>query len=147
MLVRSRGRYVPRPAPLTARKLRSPQDLNRRRPLARPIPTGPPRRSMFASTTRPVRHSTPLPLSIVARPHEAGLIRSWRADSLAFVWLDPGITPCCKSRKSNHPKNLAKVDLWTFLLLRRFSTPLRRSVVDFGRNDIVPHVAAGKTHQ
>src|SRR4029077_16511121 len=98
MSVRSRGRYVPRPAPLTARKLRSPQDLNRRRPLARPIPTGPPRRSMFASTTRPVRHSTPLPLSIVARPHEAGLIRSWRADSLAFVWLDPGITPCCKSR-------------------------------------------------
>src|SRR4249919_469240 len=62
MSVRSRGRYVPRPAPLTARKLRSPQDLNRRRPLARPIPTGPPRRSMFASTTRPVRHSTPLPL-------------------------------------------------------------------------------------
>jgi hypothetical protein len=38
-----------------------------------------------------------LSLSIVARPHEAGLIRSWRADSLAFVWLDPGITPCCKS--------------------------------------------------
>src|SRR5258708_31877695 len=93
----SRGRYVPRPAPLTARKLRAPQDLNRRRPLARPIPTGPPRRSMFASTTRPVRHSTPLPLSIVARPHEAGLLRSWRADPLAFVWLDPGITPCCKS--------------------------------------------------
>src|ERR671910_666927 len=96
MSVLSRGRYVPRPAPLTARKLRSPQDLNRRRPLARPIPTGPPRTSMFASTTRPVRHSTPLPLSIVARPHEAGLIRFWRADSLAFVWLDPGITPCCK---------------------------------------------------
>jgi hypothetical protein len=29
-----------------------------------------------------------LPLSIVAGPHEAGPIRSWRADSLAFVWLD-----------------------------------------------------------
>jgi hypothetical protein len=39
---------------------------------------------------------------------------------------------CCKSRKSNNPKNLAKVDLWTSLLLRRFSTPLRRSVIDFG---------------
>ena len=35
---------------------------------------------------------------------------------------------CCKSRKSNNPKNLAKVDLWTFLLLRRFSALLRRSV-------------------
>ena len=24
------------------------------------------------------------------------LLCSWRADSLSFVWLDPGITPCCK---------------------------------------------------
>jgi hypothetical protein len=23
--------------------------------------------------------------------------KSARADTLAFVWLDPGITPCCKS--------------------------------------------------
>jgi len=37
-----------------------------------------------------------------------------------------------KSRKSNNPKNLAKVDLWTFLLLRRFSALLRRpwSILD-----------------
>jgi hypothetical protein len=54
---------------------------------------------------------------------------------------------CCKSRKSNDPKNLAKVDFWTSLLLRRYSAPLRRSVVDFGRIDMVPHVAARKTHQ
>jgi hypothetical protein len=94
--MRKRARHSV-PAPLTARKLRSPQDLNRPRPLARLTPSCPPRRSMFASTTRPIRHSTPLPLSIVARPHEAGPIRSWRADSLTFVWLDPGITPCCKS--------------------------------------------------
>src|SRR5207245_1538693 len=39
---------------------------------------------------------------------------------------------CCKSRKSDNPKNLAKVDLWTSLLPRCFSTPLRRSVIDFG---------------
>src|SRR6476660_4758078 len=45
---------------------------------------------------------------------------------------------CCKSRKSNNAKNLAKVDLWTSLLLRRFSTPLRRSVIDFGWSDMVP---------
>jgi len=30
------------------------------------------------------------------------------------------------------PKNLAKVDFWTSLPLRRFSAPLGRSVVDFG---------------
>src|ERR1700709_1980460 len=55
---------------------------------------------MSASTTRQVRHKIPLPLSIVARPHEAGPILSWRADSLALVWLDSGITPCCKSPKT-----------------------------------------------
>src|SRR3981189_1434503 len=54
---------------------------------------------MSASTTRQVRHKIPLPLSIVARPHEAGPILSWRADSLALVWLDSGITPCCKTPK------------------------------------------------
>src|ERR1700686_1264205 len=54
---------------------------------------------------------------------------------------------CCKSRKSNNPKNLAKVDLWTSLPLRRFSTPLRRSMIDFRLNDMVPHVAARKTHR
>jgi hypothetical protein len=39
---------------------------------------------------------------------------------------------CCKSRKSNNPKNLAKVDFWTSLLLRRASAPLGRTVIDFG---------------
>src|SRR3954463_5486119 len=115
MSARSRGRYVPRPAPLTARKLRLPQDLNRPRPLARPIPTAPPHRSMFASTTRPVRHSTPLPLSIVARPHEAGFLRSWRADSLALVWLDPGITPCCKSLFGVSNKKFLEQPLMRFM--------------------------------
>ena len=42
------------------------------------------------------------------------------------------VNVCCKSRKSNNSKNLAKVDLWSSLLLRRYSTPLRRSVIDFG---------------
>src|SRR4030088_2335872 len=102
---------------------------------------------MSASTTRQVRHKIPLPLSIAARPHEAGPILSWRADSLALVWLDSGITPCCKSRKSNNPKNLAKVDLWASLRLRRSLAPLRRSVIDFGGNYGVPHVGARTTHQ
>jgi hypothetical protein len=31
-----------------------------------------------------------------------------------------------------NPKNLTKVDLWTSLLLRRFSAPLWRSVINFG---------------
>src|SRR5262245_20023494 len=77
------------------------QDQSRLHLLALAIPLHPRHRSMSASKTRLVRHSAPLPspLSIVAGPHEAGPIRYWRADSLAFVWLDPGITPCCKSPK------------------------------------------------
>ena len=39
---------------------------------------------------------------------------------------------CCKSPISNKPKNLAEVDLRATLSLRRFSTPLRRRVIDFG---------------
>ena len=54
---------------------------------------------------------------------------------------------CCKNRKSNNPKTLAKVNLWTSLLLRRFSAPLRRSVIDFGSTDMVPHITERKTHQ
>jgi len=54
---------------------------------------------------------------------------------------------CCKSRKSNNPKNLAKVDLKTSPLLHRLSASLRRSAIDFGSIDMVPHVAARKTHQ
>ena len=54
-----------------------------------------------------------------------------RGDRIAGL-MSPVGRYCCKSRKSNNPKNLAKVDLWTSLLLRRFSTPLRRSVIDFG---------------
>src|SRR5438105_1463054 len=54
---------------------------------------------------------------------------------------------CCKSRKSKNPKNFASVDLWTSLLLHRFSAPLRRFVIDFGSTDMVPHIAARKTHE
>jgi hypothetical protein len=35
-------------------------------------------------------------------------------------------------RWCDNPKNLAKVDLWTSPPLCRFSTPLWRSLVDFG---------------
>jgi hypothetical protein len=37
-----------------------------------------------------------------------------------------------KVEKSNNPRILAKADLRTFLLLRRFSASLGRSVIDFG---------------
>src|SRR3954449_2058976 len=54
---------------------------------------------------------------------------------------------CCKSRKSNDPKNLAEVDLCATPLLLRSSMPLRSSVINFGCSDMVPHIPTGKTHQ
>ena len=96
-LVLSQGRSVPLPVRSISRTRRSPQARNRLRPLARLIPAGSPHRSMSASTTRPVQHSAPLLLSIFARPHQDGLMRSWRADSLCLRMARFGITPCCKS--------------------------------------------------
>ena len=71
-----------------------------------------------------------------------GATRTWAVTSTSVKWHFSEVTAagtmsvscryCCKSRKSNNPKNLAKVDLWTSLLPRRFSTQLRRSVIDFG---------------
>src|SRR5262245_26573528 len=82
--VLSQGRSVPLPVRSISRTRRSPQARNRSRPLARLIPAGSPHRSMSASTTRLVQHSAPLLLSIFARPHQDGLMRSWRADSLCL---------------------------------------------------------------
>ena len=59
--------------PLTSRKPRSPQDLNRPRP-SHAIPGLIYHKFDVCFKLDPVRHSIPLPLSIVARPHEAGLI-------------------------------------------------------------------------
>src|SRR5262245_33512359 len=87
--VLSPGRSVPLPMHSISRMQRSPQARNRLRPLARLIPPGLPHRSMSASTTRPVRHNIPSQLSIVARPHEDGLLRSWRADSPCLLrWAE-----------------------------------------------------------
>jgi hypothetical protein len=45
------------------------------------------------------------------------------------------------------PEISLKVDFSTSPPLRRFLAPLGRSVVDFGGEDMVPHVAAQKMHQ
>src|SRR6266404_3544296 len=95
---------------------------------------------MSASTTRQVRHKIPLPLSIVARPHEAGPILSWRADSLALVWLDPGITPCCKSLKRRSGQFLAKERNERQSPINTASNPLRESPVSLARGDLSPHI-------
>src|SRR5215831_11742976 len=91
MLARFQAQLEQYPAPWISQKQRLLQDRNQPRLLAQLNPCRSPRRSMSASTTRPIRHSAPSSLSVVTRSHEVDLIHSWRADSLAFVWLDPGI--------------------------------------------------------
>src|SRR5262249_41616533 len=50
-------------------------------------------KSLSASATRPVRHSAPLRLSMIARPMRWVLVDSWRADS-----------PCLRmARSRNYP--------------------------------------------
>src|SRR5262249_11415464 len=82
--VLSRDRPVSRLAPSTSQTQRSRQGRNQLRLLARPIQSRLPHRSMSASTIRPVPHSIPLLLSIAAMPHDDGLMRSRRADSLCL---------------------------------------------------------------
>src|SRR5215831_5582827 len=144
--VLSQGRSVPLPVPSISRMQRSPQDRNRLRPLARPIPPGSPHRSMSASTTRPVQHSAPLLLSIFARPHQNGLIRCWRADSLGLcLALDPGITPCCKSPKlpgDNSPA-IRRSDRRPPICVVSITLP--RSLVSLSSGDEVPHIFTRKS--
>src|SRR6266480_2570073 len=95
--VLSQGRSVPLLAPSISRTQRSPPARNRLRPLARLIPPGSPHRSMSSSTTRLAQYSAPLLLSIFARPHRMASCVPGELIPCAFVWHDPGITPCCKS--------------------------------------------------
>jgi hypothetical protein len=67
--------------------------------------------------------------------------------SLPCVGMSQMCRFCCKSRKSSDPKNLAKVDLSTSSAAVLLFNSTTGSLVDFGCNDMVPHVAARKTHQ
>src|SRR5262249_14735872 len=57
---------------------------------------------------------------------------SWRADSLSFVWLDPGITPCCKSRFVPMIKNSAGRGFSFRVRMWGTSSPHVKRAGDFG---------------
>src|SRR5215813_5373370 len=145
MLARFQAQLEQYPAPWISQKQRLLQDRNQPRLLAQLNPCRSPRRSMSASTTRPIRHSAPSSLSVVTRSHEADLIHSWRADSLAFVWLDPGITPCCKSRKLQGHEFFAKTRNGKQSPIRIPSIALSKSPVSLTRDDEAPHIFIRKT--
>src|SRR5215471_5064124 len=137
MLARFQAQPEQYPAPWISQKQRLLQVRNQPRLLAQLNPCRSPRRSMSASTIRPIRHSAPSSLSIVARSHEADLIHPWRADSLAVVWLDPGITPCCKTRKLQGREFFAKTRNGKQSPIRINAIALSRSPVSLTLGDEV----------
>ena len=71
-------------------------------------------------------------LTDLPRPHRHVRFTPRKRTSTPAAGMSVKCRYCCKSRKLHDPKNLAKVDFWTFPLLHRLSTPLRRSAIDFG---------------
>ena len=73
-------------------------------------------------------------------------MRQQKAQARYRVTTAPGRF-CCKSRKPNDYKNLAKVDFQATPTLQSVVALIRRSVVIFLRSDMVPHVATCNTRQ
>src|SRR6266404_9834349 len=86
-------------------------------------------RSLSASARRPVRHSAPLQFSMIARPHEVGLVDSWRADSQSRSVARSRNYPMCKThtsakcRKNNSPATHRSSSVQYDLTLRYGITP------------------------
>src|SRR3984885_10929159 len=63
----------------------------------------------------------------------------------AFVWLDPGITPCCKTRKLQRQEFFAKTRSGRRSPIRIPSVAVPKSPVSLTREDQSPHVFTRKT--
>src|ERR1700733_5914628 len=63
----------------------------------------------------------------------------------AFVWLDPGITPCCKTRKLQRQEFFAKTRSGRRSPIRIPSVAVPKSPVSLTREDQSPHVLTRKT--
>jgi len=62
----------------------------------------------------------------------------------AFVWLDPGITPCCKSRKLQGHEFFAKTRNGKQSPIRIDALALSKSPVGLTLGDEVPHIFTRK---
>ena len=63
----------------------------------------------------------------------------------AFVWLDPGITPCCKSRKLQGHEFFAKIRNGKQSPIRIDAIALSKSPVNLTLGDAVPHIFTRKS--
>jgi len=99
-----------------------------------PVPSPKRRRRVSA---RLFGHSS---IEVARRARFPTLIRHARYDFRIWQIL-------LQKSKIEQAKKSRQGDLRTTLSLRRFSTPLRRRVIDSGWNDVVPHLAAREAHQ
>jgi hypothetical protein len=65
----------------------------------------------------------------------------------AFVWLDPGITPCCKSRNLQGHEFFAKTQNGKQSPIRVGAIALSKSPVSLALGDEVPHIFTRKPRQ
>src|SRR6266700_4586940 len=73
-------------------------------------------RSLSASVRRLVQHSVPLQFSMIARPHEVGLVDSWRADSQSRSVARTRNYPMCENSGSGRRRTAKTQRIpWTFL--------------------------------
>src|SRR6478672_3955008 len=87
------------------------------------------RRSLSVSATRPVRHSAPLRLSLIARSHEVDLVDTWRADSQSL-----NVARLAR----NYPMCENEIRLWmTAKPVRRAWPALKMQINKNDRNDAV----------
>src|SRR3954452_9259073 len=100
---------------------------------------------MSSSTTRLAQYSAPLSLSIFPRPHRMASCVPGELIPCAFVWHDPGITPCCKSPKLPGDDFLAvrRSDRRTPVCVASITLP--RSPVSLSVGDEVPHIFTRKS--
>src|SRR6266540_7467805 len=61
-------------------------------------------RLLSALARHPVRHSAPLQSSMIARPHEAGLVDSWRADSQSRSVARSRNYPMCENSSARRTR-------------------------------------------
>jgi hypothetical protein len=71
-------------------------------------------RSKSVLATRLVRHSVPLRLSIIARPHEVGLVDSWRADSQSLSMARARNYPMCENVREQRTRRIVFSPFFSF---------------------------------
>src|SRR5207245_2392746 len=92
---------------------------------------------LSALARRPVRHSAPLQSSMIARPHEVGLVDSWRADSQSRSVARSRNYPMCENALNSGEEILACDKAGIAITLPKPITSGIEAKGRFGKQDFV----------